>query len=178
MEENENSWKLGEFATFPWVSTDTKKSGSTFYKHFYSSTYLCIREEDGGHRGILLKVLGRTSARDIIMVGGEPFCKDEKEEMLAGKTYSSFRFPTTNEVMDVLEILQTTSDFGALLDGNSMHINPVAPFWVREPGTSLLLQKKPKFYDPKTGKHSTSADTNLPPYRISLLYFYKGELIY
>ena len=177
MEENVNSWKMGEIASFPWTSSNLKKSGSTFYKHFYSSKYMCIREEDGGHRGILLKVLGRTSARDITMVGGEPFCKDEKEEMLAGKTYTSFRFPTLNEVIEVLEILRDNPKVCPLLEENSMHLNPAAPFWVRETSTNLLLRKKPQFYDPNTTKLSTSPDATLPPYRITLLYFYKGELI-
>ena len=58
-----------------------------------------------------------------------------------------------------------------------MHLNPAAPFWVRETSTNLLLRKKPQFYDPNTTKLSTSPDATLPPYRITLLYFYKGELI-
>lgn len=177
MADNLNTWKLGQTESFPWTSTDVKKSGSTFYKHFYSSKYICIRQEDGGHRGIMIKVLGRTAARDITIVGGEPFCKDEKEEMLKATSYGSFRFPTTDEVVEVLEILAAKPELVPMLDANSMHLNPKAPFWVRETATGLLLGKKPQFYDPETTRLSTSVPHSLPPYRISLLYFYQGEVM-
>ena len=177
MKPNENSWKVGEKASFPWKSTIFKKSGTTIYKHFYSSSFICIREEDEGHRGILLKVIGRTSPKDIIMVGGEPFCKDEKEEMIVGKTYSSYRFPTTDEVTDVVEILRGNPELLALLDKTEMHVNPQATFWVRESARSMLLMKKPQFYDVSTNKVGPATDST-PHYRLTLLYFNKGELIW
>lgn len=138
MKPNENSWKVGEKTSFPWKSTVFKKNGTTIYKHFYSSSFICIREEDEGHRGILLKVIGRTSPKDIIMVGGEPFCKDEKDEM---------------------------------------HVNPQATFWVRESARSMLLMKKPQFYDVSTNKVGPATDST-PHYRLTLLYFHNGELIW
>ena len=47
-----------------------------------ASRYICIREATAGQRGILLKVLGKTTRENIIMRGGKPFCKDDKYEGL------------------------------------------------------------------------------------------------
>lgn len=177
METKENQWKVGELVSFPWKSTVFKKSGSTIYKHFYSSRFICIREEDAGHRGVLLKVLGRTSLKDILMVGGEPFCKDEREDRLSGKTYSSFRFPSSAEVMDALEILRANQGLLAIFDKESMHLNLNATFWVRESARNLLLMKKPQYYDTGTGL-VTTASGSLAHYRLTMLYFRNGELIF
>ena len=177
MESKENQWKVGELVSFPWKSTVFKKSGSTIYKHFYSSRFICIREEDEGHRGILLKVLGRTSPRDIMMVGGEPFCKDERDDRLGGKTYSSFRFPSSEEVIDALEILRANPGLLAVFEKESMHLNLNATFWVRESARNFLLMKKPQYYGIHTGV-VTKATGNVPHYRLTMVYFRNGELIF
>lgn len=177
MEQAENSWKKGELVNFPWESNIFKKSGSTIYKHFYSSRFICIREEDEGHRGILLKVLGRTSPRDILMVGGEPFCKDERDDRLNGKTYSSFRFPTSEEVIEALGILRNDPELLQTFEKESMHLNINATYWVREATRSLLLVKKPQFYDASTNIITNVTD-GTSHYRLTMLYFYKGEIIF
>ena len=176
MEQVENKWKKGELVNFPWESTTFKKSGSTIYKHFYSSRFICIREEDEGHRGILLKVLGRTSPRDVLMVGGEPFCKDERDDRIGGKTYSSFRFPTTDEVTEALGILRENPDLMPIFEKEGMHLNLNATFWVREPARSLLIVKKPQFYDTGTNTIATASD-GTSHYRLTMVYFYKGQII-
>lgn len=176
MEQKENSWKLGETVSFPFTSTEFKKSGSTFYKHYYSSSFICIREEDEGHRGILLKVLGRTSAQNILIVGGEPFCKDEKEEMISGKTYASYRFPKSTEVSEVIEILSKNPELKDLLEREDMHINLHASFWVRETASKFLVMRQPQYWDPDDESFHTVSD-KAPHYRLAMVYFFKGELI-
>ena len=180
MEEKKNTWKLGEKADFPFTSTEFKKSGSffkTFYKHFYSSRFICIREETDEQPGILLKVLGRTSPKDIIIVGGEPFCKDEKEEMISGRTYASYRFPTIKQVSEVVEILRENRWLKDLLENSEMHINLQAYFWVRNVAGGFLFGKKPRYFDPESKTLYTVSDKT-PHYRLAVVYFHKGELTF
>ena len=177
MEQTENSWKKGELVNFPWKSNIFKKSGSTIYKHFYSSRFICIREEDEGHRGILLKVLGRTSPHDILMVGGEPFCKDDRDDRLDGKTYASFRFPTSDEVIEVLEIFRKDPKLLQTFERESMPLNINRTYWVRETVRNLFLAKRPQFYDVSTNT-VTKATDGTSHYRLTVLYFYKGEIIF
>lgn len=102
MESNENNWKAGEAVNFPWTDNTFKKQGSTSYKHYYNSRFVCICEAHDGQRGILLKVLGKLSARDIMVVGGEAFCKDERDDSIKGKSYYGFRFPDSRELTEAL----------------------------------------------------------------------------
>ena len=116
METTENNWILGELVNLPHQEKLLKKSGSTSYSRFIGSRYICIREATGGQRGILMKVLGKTDGDRIIMVNGQPFCKDDREELFAGKRYFSYPFPRDNEVMEALDILRQ-SGFAAEIRG-------------------------------------------------------------
>ena len=177
MASNENNWKVGDFEGFPWTSTVIKKSGSTVYKHFYTSRFVCIREAEGGQRGILLKVLGKASPHEIMMVGGEPFCKDERDDLLKGRVYSSYRFPTLQELTEALAIVRENPKLKSVLDELSMHFDPDSTFWVRELARHHLFQKVPQFYNASTGVLSASSD-NAPHYRLTLLYFQNGKLTF
>lgn len=172
---DEKNWKVGDIDVFPWTSTVFKKSGSTTYKHYYSSRFICIREADDEHRGILLKVLGKASPHEIMMVGGEPFCKDERDDLLNGKVYSSFRFPSLQELTEALAIVRENPKLLSLFEEASMHFNPESSFWVRETSRKHIFQKKPQFYDASTGTLSVSTD-DTPHYRLTMLYFQNGEL--
>ena len=176
MESDTNTWKLGETANLPWTSKPFKKRGSTTYRHFYTSHYVCIREEDKGHRGILLKVLGKVPPRKIMMIGGEPFCKDDEDELLFGTSYASFRFPTLAELTDVLEILRNDKSLLQVLENASMHLDTDSTFWVRESSRNLLLQRKPNYYDASLGR-LCPASADAPHLRLTMVYFYQGELI-
>ena len=145
MKSDNNNWKVGDIDSLPWNSILIKKKGSNVYKHFYSSRYICIREENGPQPGILLKVLGKASLREITMVGDEPFCKDERDDLLKGKVYSSYRFPTLEELTEVLAIVRENPKLMTLFEEASMHFNPNSTFWVREPASRLLFHKKPQF---------------------------------
>ena len=153
------------------------EKGSTTYRHFYSSRFICIREEDDGHPGILMKVLGRTSPHSIMTVGDEPFCKDERDDLLKGKAYSSFRFPTVEQLTEALAIIRENPELMSVFEESSMHFNPESSFWVRELTRKHLFQKKPQFYDASTGKLCTSSD-EASHYRLTMLYFKNGNLTY
>ena len=81
METTENNWTLGELVNLPRQEKLLKTSGPKSYSHFICSRYICIREATEGQRGILMKVLGKAYDDHIIMVNGEPFSKDECEEL-------------------------------------------------------------------------------------------------
>ena len=177
MAKDEKRWKLGDLESFPWTSRIFKEKGSTSYKHFYSSRFICIREEDDEHSGILLKVLGRTSPHDIMIVGDEPFCKDKRDDLLKGKAYSSYRFPTVEQLTEALAIVRENPQLMSVFEESSMHFNPQSTFWVRETARKHLFQKKPQFYDASTGNLCSSSDETLH-YRLTILYFKNGNLTY
>lgn len=176
MESNENNWKAGEAVNFPWTDNTFKKQGSTSYKHYYNSRFVCIREAHDGQRGILLKVLGKLSARDILVVGGEAFCKDERDDSIKGKSYYGFRFPDSRELTEALAALREKPELMKALKESEMYLDPDSTFWVREPKCSLL-RKKPQFYDPKTGTVRPATDDE-PHCRLTLVFFHKGTLTF
>lgn len=176
MESNENNWHVGEIVTLPWTSNTFKKSGSSVYKHFYSSRHVCIREADATQEGILVKVLTPTARHRISMVGGEPFCRDDVDDLFSGKAYSSFRFPTQEEVMEVLDIIRANPSLVPVFKQASMQVDTNATFWIREISRSMLLQKKPQFYDARSGNVDVAVDDTARQ-RLSILYFRSGNLI-
>ena len=140
MSETESKWKLGEIVKVPRKSSEIE-SGMKSYEHFISSRYVCIREENGDQSGILIKVLGKISSENIIIKGGEPFCKDDKEEGFTSDIYYSYRFPSELELKEVLHIIRNNQRLIVELENASMHINPNSTFWVRDTAKSILLQK-------------------------------------
>lgn len=174
MEQNENNWKAGEIVNFPWKENTFKKQGLVTYKHYYSSRFVCIRAAQDGQRGILLKVLGRLSARDITTVGGEPFCKDESDYSLTDKSYCSFRFPLLQDAKEALNVISENPSLMQALKEAEMHLDPKATFWVRETARSLF-RRKLQFYDPKSGTVSPATDEE-PHGRLSLLFFQDGNI--
>ena len=88
MDQHENNWKLGEMANLP-RQEKVKKGGSTSYVNYIVSRYICVREAIDGRRGILMKVLGKAYSDQVKMVGGEPFGRDEHEDLFAGQRYYS-----------------------------------------------------------------------------------------
>ena len=56
-----------------------------------------------------------------------------------------------------------------------MHVNPDGMFWVRETARNAFLIKIPQVYSGRDNQiHNISDDTNY--YRITMVYFYKGQL--
>ena len=157
MDLNEYSWNLGEIAKLPRVDRVLKEGDTNQYEQFITSRYLCIREATDYQQGILLKVLGKAYSNEIKVICGEPFCRDGHEEMFEGDRYFSYPFPKANQVKEVLDILRQSPRLLMTLESLKMHINPNSMFWVSQ----LLPASKDTLY-----------------YRISIVYFFEGELIW
>ena len=175
METTENNWTLGELVTLPREEKPLKKSGSKYYSRYIGSRYICIREATNGQRGILMKVLGKTDGDRIMIVNGEPFSKDDREELFVGKRYFSYPFPTAREVMEALDIISFDQDLQQKFEAASMHINPDSTFWVSDTTRNMLLRKKPQFLDGRDGQLYPARDDG-EHYRVTFVYFYKGHL--
>ena len=183
METIENNWTVGELVALPRQEKLLKKSGLTSYLRYIGSRYICIREATDGHRGILMKVLGKTdgerivmvNGERIVMVNGEPFSKDNREELFIGKRYFSYSFPRENEVMEALDILRGNQDLQRKFEEASMHVNPDSTFWVSDTVRDMLLRRKPQFLGGRDGRLYPASDDG-EHYRVTFVYFYKGSL--
>lgn len=171
MNMKEKNWKLGEVVELPKTSNLIHKSGKESYEHMTSSRYVCVREAANGQRGILVKMMGRITSQEMMIVANEPFCKDEKEETAGQSVYYSYRFPTMEELKEVLDIVRANAILWRQLDEASMFINPDGSFWVREIEKKFLVMKKPQYYDPKTGLISSPGDADEPHRRLTIAYF-------
>lgn len=174
MKLSEKNWKVGEVVNLPKREKQLKKSGITTYTRFVTSRYVCIREATEGQRGILVKVLGKCFADDLMIVSGHPFCKDDRDELLEGVRYLSFPFPQTRDVQEVIDIVRENPDLINAFSSASMHINPDSTFWIDETSRSMLILKKPQFLNGRTGQLHAADDANHT--RISLVYFSNGKL--
>ena len=176
MVSEENNWKFGEVVTLP-RTTKTIKNGVTSYGMLHISRYVCVREATDTERGVLVKVLGRFPREHIKIVDGKPFCTDDHDDLFESNSYLTFPFPTTTEVQEVLDIINSHPEIMDSFREASMHINLQAKFWVSETEKHLLIMKKPLCYDAKYEQVEAPA-YNDSPYRITLAYFYKGELLW
>ena len=177
METTENNWTLGEMATLPREEKLLKESGMKSYSHYISSRYICIREATRWQRGILMKVLGKMDSDRIMIVKGEPFSKDDREELFAGQRYFSYPFPTASTVREALDIIRNDQDLQQKFEAASMHINPDSTFWVSDTTRNMLMQKKPQFLDGRDGQLYPARDLS-GHYHVTFVYFHKGSLIW
>ena len=169
------NWNLGELATLPRMERQLKKRGVKSYDYFVASRFICVREATEGHRGILVKVLGRLPSKHVITISGQPFCKDDREDLIAGTRYYSYPFPDSKQIKEVLDILQSNPNLLQIFEEASMHINLQATFWVSDTSSHLLFLKKPQCYDFTSNSLCTASGSDAP-YRISIAYFYKDSL--
>ena len=102
MESDKNNWSLGEVVLLPRQTSKTNEKN----ENLMNSRYICIREASKGQRGILLKILGEATRKNIKMQGGKLFRKEYKFEGLYSDTYFRFHFPSVNELKDVFDILK------------------------------------------------------------------------
>lgn len=166
---NENNWRLGELVIPKRNYELIKKDGRKSYAYYAVSSYICVREATDGQCGILLKVLGMISKKHIMIVNGEPFCKDEREDLFKCKCYYSYPFPTASAQKEVLEIIGSNETLKERLEVESMKFNPASTFWVRETA-GKLLSKKPQYYDATSGQLCKATD-DTAHYRITIAYF-------
>ena len=177
MESNDKKWKLGEIATLPRTEKVLKDGDSTSYARYIGSRYICIREATEGQNGILMKVLGKAFSDQVKLVGGEPFGKDDGEELFSGRRYYSYPFPSSNEVKEVLDILRGNPSLLQKFEDAKMHVNPDGIFWVRETIRGTFLKKNLQVYGGRNGQlYNPSDDINY--YRITIVYFDKDQLIW
>lgn len=175
MEPNKNNWTLGELVTLPRQEKPLKNGSMTQYGHYIGSRYICIREESEGQRGILLKVLGKVYSDQVKIVDGEPFSKDEGAELFMGHSYLSYPYQSVKDVKEVLDILRGNTDLLQTFEKAKMHINPNSSFWVSETARNKFMMKIPQVYDSSQDILCT-ASNDTPYYRITMVYFYKGNL--
>ena len=170
MQSDRKNWSLGEVVLLPRQTSKINKK----YEYLMESRYICIREATEGQRGILLKVLGETARKNIMLQGGKPFCKDEKDVDINSNTYYSFRFPSANELKEVLEILEKDKALLEKFEEADMPINPNSTFWVRDTASRLYFLKEPQYYD-GYGK-LTAPSGNVTHNRLTIVYFYKSNI--
>ena len=111
-----------------------------------------------------------------MLKGGEPFCKDDKEEAFSSDIYYSYRFPSEVELKEVLHILRHDQCLIDILEEASMHINPNSTFWVRDTARSVLLQKKLQYHDVPSGKLIADSNDGKVHYRLTIAYFRKSQI--
>ena len=175
MKSTENNWHLGEIVNLPRKEKVLKDSGSTVYQQFICSRYICVREATESQRGILAKVLGKFPPENVITVGGQPFSKDDRDELFEGMCYFSYPFPSKKDVQEVLEILRSNPSLIQTFEDAKMHINPKSRYWVNETESRLLVMKKPQCYNAHTEQICTPSKDDAP-YRLTMVYFNKGSL--
>ena len=175
MVSDKNNWSLGEVVILPRATKTLKAGWSKSYDMLCGSRYICIREAANDQRGILVKVLGKYRPNYITTINGQPFCKDELDELFEGSRYLSYSFPSERDVKEVLDILRSNSFLIQKFEEASMHINIKSKFWVNEVSKQLLVLKKTRCYDASTDSLCIPADDDAP-YRITLVYFSDGNI--
>lgn len=175
MASTENNWHLGEIVTLPRTEIVLKKSASTVYEQLIGSRYICVCEATDSQRGILAKVLGKFPQEHIMTVGGQPFSKDDCEELFEGMRYFSYPFPMVKDVQEVVDILRNNPNLIQTFEKASMHINPKSKFWVNKTESRLLVRKKPQCYD-ASSKQIDKPSKDEAPYRLTMVYFNKEKL--
>jgi hypothetical protein len=171
MTADKKNWTLGEIVNLPRKSSMFKSSGQKSYAYLVGSRYICIREAGDGTQGILLKVLGKIPREGINMIGGEPFCKDDKNEGFTDDTYYGHRFPSQKEVKEVLTILQNAPELVEKFEKSSMHINPRSSYWVRDTSRNMLFMKRPQVYDSRTEVLAPADNDSDIHYRLAVVFF-------
>lgn len=169
MASNEDSWRLGEFVFPPRTSKLLKSSGSKSYNSLIASRYICIREATERQNGILLRVEGKVKAKHMMLVCGQPFCKDDSVQLFEGWSYFSYSFPTVAELAEVLNIIRSNLSLLSQFKAASMDFNPQSLFWVKETA-NYLITKKLKYYDASTESLCT-ASNDVAPYHLTMVYF-------
>ena len=169
---NEANWHLGDLVSLSWNHKELKKSGGKSYAYHAESYYVCVREATDGQRGILVKGLGMIQRERVMLVNGQPFCKDEREELFMGKRYFSYPFPTADELKEVLDIVRSDMNIQQKLIDNGMFFNPNGTFWVSDTKSQFFgLKHSPRYYDPSTGCLATAKSHDERHNRITIAYF-------
>ncbi len=172
----EYNWRLGEIVNLPKITEHVGSHQIRSYEHFIRSHYICIREATSKQQGILFKILGKTMRKDILIKGGEPFCKDEKVEAFESDIYYSFRFPSSEELKTALDIIQDNPMLLGKLELSDKHISLRSTFWVRDITSKLLFFKDPLYFDGRSNKICPPTSSKDVHFRITLAYFTDSKI--
>jgi len=170
--ETTTEWKIGEVVTMKQNPTLLKRCGRKLYSSIVGQDYLCVREAAKGQRGILVKGLGKVRRERIMLVSGQPFLKDDREELFVGKHYYGYPFPTVDELKEVLDIVRSDLDIQQQLIDNGMFFYPEGTFWVSDTKSLFLgLKRELQYYDPSTNFLATAKSHDEHHQRITIVYF-------
>ena len=176
MSSSNYNWQLGETVRLPWKSEVVKKSCIKSYAYLLSSRYVCIRERGDGLPGILVKGMGKLPADVIQMVGGEPFCRDERAEAFTTDQYLCHRFPEMSELRLVLGIIRNSPALLQQFLNEKMPIRPDSTYWVRDVTRHRLFQKRPNYFDPAADALFNPTPEANVHHRLTIVYFSRQGL--
>ncbi len=176
MISNYNNWKVGEPVNLKRRNSILYVNPFSSYEHFIASHYICVREADGYSPGILVKVLGKTTRDQIMIIAKEPFVVDDQDEGFNGDVYYGYRFPTLSELEKVLFIIRNNTELIEKFEMASMMIDPNSTFWVRETANRLLFLKELQCYDASSGNVFVSTNDNDAHCRLTIAYYYKSRI--
>ena len=94
-----------------------------------------------------------------------------------GDRFYSYPFPSAREVQEVLEILKWNQDLVNKFEDASMHVNPDSTFWISDTTRNMLFLKKLQVLSARDGQICPANDDG-QYYRLSVVYFYKGSLVW
>jgi hypothetical protein len=170
--EAKKDWRVGQLVILGESTTLLKESGTKSYSSIVGSQYVCIREATDGQRGILVKGLGKIQREHVMLVNGEPFCKDERVDLFMGKRYIGYPFPTADELKEVLNIVRPDMNIQQELIDNGMFFNPNGTFWVSDTKSQFYgLKRNLQYYDSSTDSLSTAKTPDERHHRITIAYF-------
>jgi hypothetical protein len=156
----------------------TIKSGwNSTYVRYINSRYICVREATDSQRAIFAKVLGRFAPSEVSIVDGKPFTRNDTDQLFEGYCYYSYPFPELKDVTEFLEILRSNPSLLKCFEEASMPFKPQSKIWVNEVLKYLFIKKKPMCYNPSADCLCTAND-NEAPYRLTLAFYFKDELIW
>lgn len=171
------NWKKGETVYLPWKEKLIKQSGSTGYASIVNSKYICVREATNTQRGILVKAMGKVPMHHIIKVGGVIFCKDDKSNLIDGKLYAGYPFPSLQELKEVLDIIRQDDSLASAFEAERMSFRPDSTFWVSDTVRRFLLHTVVQYYDAGSDQLCKAAGDDMHV-RLSMAYFYKDNLVW
>ena len=171
-QEKSQEWSVGELVNMERSTTQLKESGTNMYSNMVSSQYVCIRETTDGQDGILVRGLGNIRQRHIMIVSGEPFIKDERDDLFVGKQYYSHPLPTADELKEVLDIVRTDENIQQKLKACGMQFDSNGTFWVSDTKAKFCgLKRDLQYYDTKTGRLATAKSPDEYHQRITVAFF-------
>lgn len=172
MEQQKGKWCVGDLVTLPRKVAFIEKRGIRVYEYFSRSKYVCVRERTAEQPGLLVKLLGRCDAEELMRVNYELFSKDDKVEGFNANHYCCYRFPTADQVQEVLDIIEDNDQLRQQFEAVGMIWSPDAFYWVRNVKRKLLgLCWAPQYYNPFNKQTIPADKKSATHYRMAVVTF-------